>query len=386
MRIHLMHLGQVLLISGLSLWFCIHISNAQELPTRVYFVLPGVLGDRSFNDSAQRGLDELVYQFDIKINTVMLGSDPAVWEQGLDEVMADAANYDLLVVGSFRLGDFLAARAHRYPDKAFVLFDAAVPYADPALCVEGCSNVYSILYKQNESAFLAGAYAAAMTLEDIEGMNDLSIIGAVGGQDIPIIRDYLVGYEQGACLVNPDVAVLVEVVGSWDDPARAEEVAMALYDQHVDIIFQIAGDSGVGVFEAAYQSKHYALGVDTDQAVAVAETNPDQGRRILTSVVKHFDNSLYRAVRLFTEGNLPLGQVERLGIADGAVGLAHNEIFDEYTPADVAALLTALEQAVADEHIVVNTVFSDTPAAVAAECAAMPAADFDVSEFLSDDS
>jgi len=101
--------------------------------------------------------------------------------------------------------------APKYPDKKFIIYDVSVPYDK----CEGnkCANVYSVLYKQNEGSYLAGVYAALMS--------KTGIIGTVGGQDIPVINDFIVGYKQGARENGiPDDKVLVQYAGGWNDPVK----------------------------------------------------------------------------------------------------------------------------------------------------------------------
>jgi basic membrane protein A len=365
---------------------------AQDEPLRISMVVNGVLGDQSFFDSAQRGMDRLIDEgYNVEINTIELGIDAANWETGLGDAMASVDDYDLLITGTYQMGDFLSKRVHLYPDKYFIFYDDAVPYDDPEFCVEGCPNVYSILYAQNEGSLLAGVYAAAITVSDLEGVNPDPIIGTMGGQDIPVINDFIVGYEQGACLVNPDAQVLRQYVGgsqSWNDPAKGKEIALAMFEQKADIVFQVAGGSGNGVFEAAQEQGHYAIGVDSDQATIIAGTDPDQAQHILTSMMKNVDNSLFRAVDLHIKGELPYGEFEVLGIAEGGVGLAYNDIYFDNTPENVLNLIDAVEAAVLDGEITVNTVFEDRVALgynlaeVGLPCADMPATDFDASEFM----
>ena len=371
----------LLVMLSLLLALTLGVAGAQDEPLRITLVINGVLGDKSFFDSAQRGMDRAMDEFDVDVNTVELGVDPNNWETGLADAMA-AEDYDILIAGTFQMIGYLASRSHQYPDKIFMFYDASVPYDDPNVCVEGCQNVYSITYKQNEGSFLAGVYAAAMTLTDLEGMNEAPVLGAVGGQDIPVINDFIVGYEQGACLVNPDSQVLVQYAGGWNDPAKGKEIALAMYQQNADIVFQIAGGTGVGVFEAAEEQGRYAIGVDSDQATIILDTDPDQAGRILTSMMKNVDNSLYRAVDLYLKDELPLGQVEGLGIAEGGVGLAYNDIYFENTPQEIQDLIAAVEKAVVEGQIKVNTVFGDDVVPVGLPCAEMPATDFDVSAFL----
>ncbi len=360
---------------------------AQDEPLRVVSVINGTLGDKSFFDSAQRGMDAIADEYDIETDTVELGIDPANWEPGLLDVMSDTDSYDILIAGTFQMIDFMAANAHNYPDKLFMFYDAPMPYDNPDACVEGCANVYSMTYAQNQGSFLAGVYAAAVTMSGIDGTNDAPTIGAVGGQQIPVIDDFIVGYEQGACLVNPDTVSIVQYAGSWNDPARGKEITLAMYEQGADIVFQIAGGTGVGVFEAAHEQERYAIGVDSDQAAIVAETDPDQAERILTSMLKNVDNSIFRAITLHLEGELPYGSTESLGIPEGGVGLAKNEFYDMATSEDIKAMVEAAEAAVVNGDIEVQTVFTseDMMAAVGAACADMPTAGMGMDDLMMDD-
>jgi len=370
---------------SLAMLFVLAFSVSAQDTLRITYVVNGVLGDKSFFDSGQRGMDMVMDEFDVEVNTIELGVDPANWETGLDDAMKDTDAYDILVVGTFQMVEFLSRRAHLYPDKVFILFDAPAAYDDPTICVDGCANVYSVTYKQNEGSFLAGVYAAAMSASGVEGFSGSGILGAVGGQDIPVINDFIVGYEQGACLVNPNAQVLVQYAGGWNDPARGKEIALAMYEQNADIVFQIAGGTGEGVFEAAAERGKFAIGVDSDQATIIMETAPERAERILTSMLKNVDQSLFRAISLYLEGELVLGAAEAIGIAEGGVGLAYNDIYESATPENVKALIAAVEEAVVNGDIVVNTVFAPEgeAATVGMGCAAMPDTDLDASAFLS---
>jgi basic membrane protein A len=356
--------------------------GAQDDPLRITYVVNGVLGDKSFIDSAMRGLDRATEEFDIDLEVIELGIDVSNWETGLDDMMADSDSYDILIVGSYSMVDYLSARAHLYPDKVFFIYDAPAPYDNPEICVDGCQNVYSFSTLQNEGSFLVGVYAGAMTTSDLEGMNEEVILGAVGGGDIPVINDFIVGYEQGACLANPESQVLVQYAGGWNDPARGKEITLAMYEQGADMVFQIAGATGDGVFEAAEERGRYAIGVDSDQAMIILDSDPEKAARILTSMVKNIDNLLYRAISLYIDGELVLGEAEALGIPEGGIALAYNEIYDESTPEEIQALITAVEEAVTNGDIPINTVFGDDGATVGMGCEAMPELDFDVAEYL----
>jgi basic membrane protein A and related proteins len=320
-------------------------------PLRVIHFVNGVLGDKSFFDSAQRGVDRAVQELGAEAKTIEAGLDETTWEAALIDAIENE-EFDVFILGTFQLNGYLTALADNYPDKRFIIYDAPVDYQ---ACE--CANVYSILYKQNEGSYLAGVYAAAMTTQEMDGVNPEAIIGSVGGQEIPVILDFMVGYEQGAKETNADVQIIRQFAGSWNDPAKGKELAKAQYSQGADIVFQIAGGTGQGVFEAAAEDGKYAIGVDSDQALIVEDADPDQAARILTSMLKNVDNSLFRALSLHLEGTLPYGEIEALGIAEGGVGLARNKFYEESTPDEVKQLVDEAEQKILNGEITVETAF-----------------------------
>lgn len=331
------------------------VSTGEQPLCLVHFV-NGVLGDKSFFDSAQRGVQRVADEFGAQTKTIEAGIDPTGWEAALIDTAANE-EFDIMIVGTFQMVEYLERLAPQYPDKKFFLYDAPVNYEGEACAPNKCANVYSILYKQNEGSYLAGVYAAAMTTQDIEGMNPEAIIGSVGGQEIPVILDFMVGYEQGARDTNPDIQVIRQFAGGWNDPAKGKELAKAQYSQGADIVFQIAGGTGQGVFEAAAEDGRYAIGVDSDQALIIESANPEQAARILTSMMKNVDNSIYRGVKLHLEGKLPYGTAEALGIAEGGVGLARNKYYEAITPDEVKALVDEAERKILNGEIVVETAF-----------------------------
>ena len=319
---------------------------APECTLKIVNLINGVQGDKSFFDSAVRGTTKAEADYGVCVKVIEAGIDPAKWQPALEDAAANE-DYDILIIGTWQMTEFLQTLAQDYPDKKFMIYDAPVNYDDPDTDV---SNVYSVSYKQNERSYLAGYYAGLMT--------ETGIIGVVGGQDIPVINDFIVGYKQGAMDAGLDEAnVIIQYAGSWNDPAKGKEIALAMYQQGADIVFQVAGGTGVGVFEAAKEMDKWAIGVDSDQATIIEETDPDQAARILTSMMKNVDNSLYRAIGLALEGNLGYGAAEALGVDEGGVGLAYNKFFDENTPDDVKAQLEQVQQDLLDGKITVDTVF-----------------------------
>lgn len=146
--------------------------------------------------------------------------------------------------------------------------------------------MYNMSYSTNEVSFLAGAAAALATQSDMPNANKENIIGFVGGMDIPGINAFLVGYIQGAQYVDPEVKVAVSYAGDFVNPAKGKELSLIQYNSGVDIIFNVAGGTGLGIFDAAKEKTKYAIGVDSDQAMLLKDTDNDKANLIVTSAIK----------------------------------------------------------------------------------------------------
>lgn len=318
----------------------------------------GQSGDKSFFDSAIAGVNKAEKDFDLEVMTFEAGMDPAKWGPALEDAAANE-DFDILLFGGFQMVELMTKVAPMYPDKKFVLYDVKMDFEN-ANCSGGkCNNVYSITYKQNEGSYLAGYYAGLMTQTDIEGMKPGNTIGVLGGQDIPVINDFIVGFKQGAkdAGLDPEKDVIVQYAGTFDDPAKGKEVSLAMYQQGADIIFQVAGVTGLGVFQAAHENGNYAIGVDSDQYEILKDTNPEMANTILTSMVKNIGDSLYRAISLDLDGKLPLGSNEALGVKENGVALAYNEYYKSKTPDDVQKKMEQLQEDLIAEKIVIESVF-----------------------------
>lgn len=334
-------IGIIILLFMASSASCNSDQTDKEAVKVIHFI-NGAKGDNSFFDSAVRGIAQAEKDFHLDVTTIEAGYDSSRWQQALDE--AAEQDYDIMIVGTAQTSELLKSVAQSHPDKRFILYDSSLNYTKSSF-----GNVYSILYRQNEGAYLAGAYAGLMTKS--------GIIGIIGGMNTTTINDFVVGYEQGARSVRPDIEILAQYAGSWNDTARGEALAREMYGAGADIIFQAAGTTGMGVFKAAQDLGEYAIGVDSDQALIIEKTDPEQARHILTSMMKNVDSSLYRALKLYVEGQLPFGSAETLGIKEGGVGLAFNQYYEEATPAEIRAKINQTEQDISDGSISVETAF-----------------------------
>ncbi len=323
--------------------------NGEE-PLKVVLLINGTLGDKSFFDSANNGMKMAEEELGIEGKVIEMGYDPSKWEPTLADISDQ--DWDIIIVGTWQMTEYLEKIAPQHPDKKYIIFDTAVDYSKGNL-----DNVYSILYKQNEGSFLAGALAAMVTNSDMPLANEEKIIGFLGGMDIPVINDFLVGYIQGAKYVDPDIKVAISYVGDFANPAKGKEMALAQYELGADIGFNVAGETGLGQLDAAKEKNRYAIGVDSDQAMLFKDSDPEKANLILTSMLKRVDNSLLRALRLYKEGSLEWGKAENLGLKEEAVGLAHNEFFEELVPEEFKQRLEELEAKIISGEITVDTAF-----------------------------
>ena len=318
---------------------------------KVTLLVTGSFGDKAFNDSAQAGMKKIQEQFSDKAEVTMveMGSDKTKFEGAMQD--ASESDADLIITGLWDMKEITEKIAQEYPEKKFILFDTAVDYT-----LGDLSNVYSMSYKQNEGAFLAGVLAAGVTKSSMPYANADNIIGFVGAKDTAaVINDSAVGYIQGAKFMDPEVKVLVSYVGSYVDSATAKDLALTQYANNADTVFVAAGPASVGVIEAAAESKKYVIGVDSDQAEAYAG-KPEQ-EYIISSAIKNVGESLYLSVEKATEDKLPFGEAEVLGLKDGVVGIAENDIYKKEVPEDIQKKVEDAKQDILGGKVTVDTAY-----------------------------
>ncbi len=320
---------------------------------RVLNLINGTLGDKSFFDSAARGMKLIEEEFGLETKTIEMGYNPSEWVPTLED-MSDSGMYDVIIVGTWQMVDPLIEIAPYYPEITYIIYDTGMPFDKGNL-----DNVYAMTYKQNEGSFLAGVLAAMVSKsETLEYSNpDNKVIGMVGGMDIGVINDFLVGYIEGAQYIDPEIRVTTSYVGAWNDPAKGKEFTLAMYRQGADVVFAVAGETGNGVLEAAKEMDRWSIGVDSDMQLIYEEKDMDIVNHMLSSMLKNVDQSVFRAVKMYLDGELPLGTAEALGLREGAVGLAQNQYFDAFLTAnpDIAEKLQETEEMILKGEIAVSS-------------------------------
>jgi basic membrane protein A len=251
--------------------------------------------DKSFNQAAFDGAErwkketgKAYQEFEI--------TNAAQREQAKRRMAERGAN-PIVAIG-FSQGSSLEKVAKDFPKVEFAIIDSVV----------NLPNVQSIVFKEHEGSFLVGMMAALAS--------KTGKVGFVGGMDIPLIRKFQCGYEQGAKFANPKVEVSSNMTGTtpaaWNDPARGAELAKAQFARGVDVVFAAAGGTGTGVYQAAKDGGKLAIGVDSNQ-------NHLHPGTMLTSMVKRVDVAVYNAFKDVKPG------VVSLGLKEGGVDYALDE-------------------------------------------------------------
>lgn len=336
------HLLAILAVSVLALTACgAPAKTPTETPSETpaenkpsfVFVVTDQLGDKSFNDSAAAGTQKITKELGYETKIVEIGRDQTKWEPTILD-LSESGEYTAIFLNGSGIQEIVERIAPDFPDQKYVLFDAAVE--------EGSSeNIYAISYKQNEGSYLGGVVAGLVTKSSMEYANSDDKIGFIGGDAGPIISDFLVGYIEGAKSVNPNVKVYVSYVGSWTDTAKAKELANAQFNQGVDIIFPAAMTAGLGVIEAAAEQNKYIIGVDSDQAALLGETDEKKANVILTSVIKEVGESLYIYADNVGKGADKYGTTDVLGVKEKTTDIVENEYYLKNVPQDIRDQVTA---------------------------------------------
>ena len=278
--------------------------SAAPKSEKVVYLINGALGDQSFYDSGQKGVDQIASEFGVETRTIETNFDAGQYEPALQAAVGYA---DVIFVISYGFEDQLMTYADQYPDKIFVNLDTVVQ--------NGKSTITSVDFIEEESAYLAGVVAGLTTLDtSIPGINADKLIGAVGGDVDPVIQAFVFAYTNGAKSIDPDIQVETKYLGSWDDTAKGKQAALQLYDMKADIVFQIAAAAGIGVLQAAGERGLYAIGVDTNQNDIVPGS-------VVASDVKNVGQAIYEVFKTIKDGTYKPGQVLSYGLATGGVDI-----------------------------------------------------------------
>ncbi len=273
----------------------------------------GGLNDRSFNFLANKGLEDAEADLGIQ-GRVLISKSNGDYVPNLSTLAQQ--QYDLTVGVGFLMADAMNTVAGKFANNNFAIIDfSAAGLKDKPKNVEG------LLFKEQEAGYLAG-YLAGLWAKD----NKATTVSTVGGQKIPPVDHYIAGFQAGAKAANPDIKTLNGYSQDFVDQAKCKEIALDQIAQGSKVVFQVAGQCGLGALDAAKEKGVQGIGVDADQAYL--------GDHILTSALKKVDVAVFDAIKRAQDGKFKGGTdviatVENGGVGIGKIGPAGTKYADQ---------------------------------------------------------
>ena len=277
-------------------------SQEEKAPIKVGLVTDiGGLNDRSFNQLANEGLERAKSELGVE-GQVVTSESNADYVPNLSRLAQQ--QYDLVIGVGFLMADSINTVATKFPDTNFAIIDfpqAALKDKPP--------NVRGLLFKENEAGYLAG-YLAALVVKEKGGDQ---VISSVGGQKIPPVDAYIAGYQAAAKEVVADMETLNGYSQDFVDQAKCKEIALNQIAEGSQVVFQVAGQCGLGAIDAAKEKGVLGIGVDADQAYL--------GDHILTSAQKKVDVAVFETAKAAQDGAFKGGEDQVFDLKNDGVGL-----------------------------------------------------------------
>jgi basic membrane protein A len=294
--------------------------------------------DKSFNEGVYTGAEKFKAETKISYADFEVTNETQ-FEQAYRR-FAQRGQDPIVGVG-FNQANPIEKIAKEFPKVRFTLIDGVV----------NLPNVRSVLFKEHEGSFLVGMLAVMAS--------KTGKVGFVGGMDIPLIRKFACGYEQGIKYANPKAELIQNMTGTtpaaWNDPARGGELAKGQFDRGVDVIYAAAGATGTGVMQAAKDNGKLAIGVDSNQ-------NHLQPGTILTSMVKRVDLVAYESFKTAMDGKWE-GGISALGLKEGGVDWALDQYNEKLITPEMKAKVDQAKADIIAGKIKVHDYMSDNTCA-----------------------
>jgi basic membrane protein A and related proteins len=273
----------------------------------------GGLNDRSFNALANKGLKDAQAQLGIE-GRVLISKSNADYTPNLTTLAQQ--KYDLIISVGFLMAEATEKVAGKFPNVKFAIVDgsAAGMKSKP-------KNVEGLLFAEQEAGYLVG-YLSGLYAKD----NNVTTVGSVGGQKIPPVDHYIAGFQAGAKKVNPSIKTLNAYSQDFVDQAKCKEIALDQISKGSKVEFQVAGQCGLGVLDAAKEKSVQGIGVDADQGYI--------GPQVFTSALKKVDVAVFNAIKgvqedKYTGGQDVLNNVKSGGIGYGKLNSAAEKYADQ---------------------------------------------------------
>ncbi len=336
MRNRILLILAVLLIASLVVSACAAPSGGGAGAKKVGLVTDmGGVNDKSFNQSAWTGVQKAAKEFGFDAKFIE-SKQPTDYEKNIDQFATE--KYDVIVTVGFLMGDATAAKAKQYPNIKFAIIDNAyyptkgVAYCDDTKkdCYDdgGLKNVTSLMFQEDEVGFLAGVVAG--------GMTKTGTVCTVSGMEIPPVVKFVVGYQNGAKWIKPDLKQALNVyIPDFNAPAKGKEAGQSMIGQGCDVVFGVGGNTGNGGLLAAKEKGLMAIGVDVDQYNTYAEVKD----ALLTSAAKNVDAAVYEYLKAIN-GKTDKAGIFTANLKNSGVGLAPYHDWDSKIPQTVKDKVT----------------------------------------------
>lgn len=298
-------------------------SSSSDLKTKAAIVTDtGGVDDKSFNQSAWEGLQAWGKEHNLakdKGYTYFQSTSEADYANNLNQA---AGSYNLIFGVGFALHNAVEEAAKEHADLNYVLIDDVI---------KDQKNVASVTFADNEAAYLAGVAAAKTT--------KTKKVGFVGGMESEVISRFEAGFKAGVASVDSSIKVQVDYAGSFGDAAKGKTIAAAQYAADADVVYQVAGGTGAGVFSEAKSinesknegEKVWVIGVDRDQVEEGKYTSKDgkESNFVLASTLKQVGTTVQDIANKAEKGEFPGGQVIVYSLKDKGVDLAVTNLTEE---------------------------------------------------------
>jgi basic membrane protein A len=295
----------------------------------------GGLGDKSFNDSANRGVKRAAEELGVSFNNAQPEQNSGFPTFQRRFAQSTDPAYDLICTIGFAQVSGLQDVAPNFPDQKFMLVDGVVEQP----------NVANYVFKEHVGSFQIGHLAGLLTTREMsagagETNPENTTLGFVGGEEVPLIKKFEAGYRAGIQHANEEANVRAAYTGSFSDPGAGKSAAISMYDNGADIVYHAAGGSGIGVFQAAQEQGRYAIGVDSDQS----KSSSKFADVILASMVKKVNNAVFRSIENVAEGSFNGGSVTTLGLEGNGVEAIYGQELGSAIPEEVKQSLKESEE------------------------------------------
>ena len=286
----------------------------------------GGVNDKSFNQSAWAGVQKAVKDLGMEAKFIE-SKQPTDYEKNIDQFATE--KYDVIITVGFLMGDATGVKALQYPNIKFAIVDYSYfPTKGYKPCdetrkdcyAESLKNITSLMFQEDEVGFLAGVVAGGMTKS--------GVVCTVSGMEIPPVVRFVVGFQNGAKWIKPDIKQTLNVyIPSFTDPAKGKEVGNSMIGQGCDVVFGVGGNTGNGGLLAAKEKGLMAIGVDVDQYL----TYPEVKDALLTSAAKNVDVAVFNFLKAVNDKSVRTG-IAIANLGNGGVGLAPYHDWDGKIP------------------------------------------------------